>query len=205
MMYLMTKSLLESWQYCFDCYEGYEDEARESFLKTLRREPVEQTEAMRNGVEFENAVYATEKGLFDPRGHRWEKGIRTIASLLNGAPVQIRAQRELTVHKMDFLVYGVLDALKAGTIYDVKFSNKSFGSADLAGKYLSCSQHPAYFYIVPEAERFQYLVSDGEDVYIEQYSRKDSPFIGDIVSNFIDSITADGLLGIYKEYWGAKE
>ena len=29
--YLITQSLLASWQYMFDCPEGYEEEAREDF------------------------------------------------------------------------------------------------------------------------------------------------------------------------------
>ena len=203
-MFLITKSLIEAWNYMFDCYEGYEDEARESFLKTLRREPTEQNEAMRNGIDFENAVYSTANGMLDPTGHKWEHGIRKVASIIKGAPVQVKAQREIKVRGMDFLVYGVLDVLKAGTIYDVKFSNKSFNSADLAGKYLTCSQHPTYFYIVPEANEFQYLVSDGEDLYIESYQRKDAPFIGDIIGVFIDGIKSEGLLDLYKQKWGAK-
>ena len=156
-----------------------------------------------NGIEFENAVYATAYGC-DPTGHKWEHGIRKVASIIKGAPVQIKAQREIKVGSMDFLVYGVLDALKAGTIYDIKFSNKSFNSADLAGKYLTCSQHPIYFYIVPEANEFQYLVSDGEDLYIESYQRKDTPFIGDIIGGFIDGIKSEGLLDVYKQKWCAK-
>ena len=69
------------------------------------------------------------------------------------------------------LYTSILDALKAGTIYDVKYLNKSMGSAELAWKYLESAQHPAYFYIVPEAHEFKYLVSDGKDLYIEQYPR----------------------------------
>ena len=37
----ITKTLIESWQYTFDCAEGYEDEAMEDFLATLKREPKE--------------------------------------------------------------------------------------------------------------------------------------------------------------------
>lgn len=205
MKYLMTKSLLESWQYTFDCFDGGEDDAREDFLRTLRREPCEPNEFMQNGIEFENMVYGTAHGDVDPTGHKWERGIRKLAQMIGDAPVQVRAQREIEVAGMTFLAYGVLDALKAGTIYDVKFSNKAFGSADLVGKYLNCTQHPMYFYLVPEAREFQYLVSDGEDIYVEAYRPEESPHIGNIISAFINNLKMDGLLDIYKEFWGAKE
>ena len=205
MKYLITQSLLSAWAYQFDCVEGYEEEARESFLRTLRREKEEPTDAMLNGIEFENAVYATAAGTMDPTGHKWEKGIQKVAKYLKNAPVQVKVSSDIRVDGMDFLLYGILDALKAGTIYDVKFLNKSIGSAELAGKYLESAQHPAYFYLVPDALAFRYLVSDGEDIYIESYLRQDTRYIGDYIHDFLLSITTDGLLDTYKEYWQAQE
>ena len=55
--YLMTQTLLSAWLYQYTCAEGYEEEARESFLKTLRREPTEPSEAIERGIAFEDAVY----------------------------------------------------------------------------------------------------------------------------------------------------
>lgn len=52
----VTKTLLESWRYCFSCYEDYEEEAYADFLSTLRREPSETTETMMNGLTFEDRV-----------------------------------------------------------------------------------------------------------------------------------------------------
>ena len=202
--YLITQSLLSAWDYTFSCHEGSEDSAYEDFLRTLNREKGEPTEAMQNGIMFESAVYATTNGTFNPAGHCWESGIRKVAAILGNAPVQVKAQREITVDGMDFLVYGVLDALKAGTIYDVKFKNKGFGSLELAGSYLDSAQHPAYFYIVPEAFEFKYLVSDGTDIYVEPYRPEETRFIGDIISEFIQSLAGWGLLDLYKEKWLTK-
>ena len=174
--YLITQSLLASWQYMFDCPEGYEEEAREAFERTLCRLPQEPTEAIRNGIDFENAVYAVAAGdqaqdLPILQTHpEWESGVRKIASALLGAPVQVRLSRELEVAGWHLLCYGVLDAVKAGVIYDVKFSNRPLGSIEAAGKYLDSPQHPMYFYLCPEAYAFHYLLSDGDDVYAETYS-----------------------------------
>lgn len=219
--YMITQSLLSSWIYTFNCVEGYEDEAIAEFMNALNRIPKEATEAMQNGIDFENLVYAIANGSFSPefeftgvahpmgdtviqginRYPKWYTGAKAIASIIKGAPVQVRSSREIEVSGMRILVYGVLDALKAGTIYDVKFINKSMNSLELAGKYLESPQHPAYFYIVPEAMEFKYLVSDGEDVYIETYERSQTRFIGGIIAEFLASIEAMGLLPVYKEHW----
>ena len=202
--YLITQSLLSAWGYMFDCFEGCEDDAREEFIKTLRREEKPTTPEMQNGIDFEDAVYAEAAGRPRKAYPAWEKGISKVAAIVRGAPVQVRAKRPITVDGMDFLIYGVLDALKAGTIYDVKFKNKSFNSLDLAGDFMNSPQHPAYFYLVPEATEFRYLVSDGSDIYIEPYTREGTPFIGDIIHDFIESIRSMGLMELYKEKWLAK-
>lgn len=202
--YLITKTLIESWNYLHSCYAGCEEDAMADFLKTLNREPIEDNEAMSNGREFENEVYKEASGLARVPHSKWENGIRRVATLLRGAQTQVKAYNELTVAGTDLLVYGVLDALKAGTIFDVKFINKSFGSAELAGKYLDCSQHPTYFYIVPEANRFTYLVSDGEDLYTETYTPRNSRPFAEIAKEFLDSLEAMNLLELYKEKWVSK-
>lgn len=199
--YLITQSLLNSWSYCFDCYEGKEDEAYENFISTLKREPSETTPAMANGIAFENEVYTVAAGLKRPHHPHWENGIQAVASHIIGASVQVKAQREIEIRGMKFLVYGILDALQAGVITDVKFTNTALGSMDVYGKYLGSPQHPAYFYIVPEAREFQYLLSDGEDIYIERYTRGQTPHIHTYIEEFVDSISCNGLLDLYKEKW----
>ena len=51
--YLITQSLLSAWLYCYGCFEGYEEDAFNSFLDTLNRVPSEQNEAMKAGSDFE--------------------------------------------------------------------------------------------------------------------------------------------------------
>lgn len=220
--YLVTQSLLSAWGYTFDCYEGNEEEARREFLRVLNREPGEVTQAMLNGIAFEKLCYSIADGSFrpgfensghcnpntgEPMGHKvypfGYQGACKIAEYIKSATFQVRASREIIVDGVTYLVHGVLDALKAGTIYDVKFSSKSFNSVDLPGKYLESPQHPAYFYLVPEAEEFKYLVSDGEEIYIEPYRREDTREIGEIIAEFVKSLRMDGLLELYREKWRA--
>lgn len=201
MRYKITKTLLESWAYTFNCTEGYEEEAYADFLSTLNREPSEPNEAMQNGLDFEDDVYRAARCDANIRNPKWESGIEQVARIIRGAQIQVPAGRELELDGVTYWVYGILDALKAGVIYDVKFLTKSMGGVDLYGKYLHCSQHPAYFYIVPEAREFQYLVSDGDSLYVETYRREDTPHISEIIRPFMESITEQGLLDIYREKW----
>ena len=86
------------------------------------------------------------------------------------AQFQVAAYRDKRIDGVPFLLYGRLDALKAGTIYDTKFVRRYE-----AGKYVSSPQHPMYFDCVPEASRFVYVVSDGKFVYQEEYRRGEVP------------------------------
>lgn len=202
--YLVTQTLLSSWAYVYNCWDGLEDDAMADFMRILNREPVAPTDAMREGIDFENEVYKAAAGMARQPHAKWEDGIQAVATILRGAQTQVKAQRDINVHGMDFLIYGILDGLKAGVIYDVKKKSKSFGSLELAGGYFDSAQHPAYFYIVPEAYEFQYLVSDGQDLYIEKYRPEACRPISEIIEEFIVSIEAMGLLPLYKQKWAAK-
>lgn len=203
MAYLITQSLIGAWNYMHTCCEERREKAYKEFLDTLNRVQRKTTKEMQNGIDFENEVYKQSAGIARSAHPKWENGIRAVATVLTGAPVQIKARRGLTLGSTELLVYGVLDALKAGTIYDVKFSNKSFASAELAGKYLNSPQHPTYFFLVPEATRFQYLVSDGEDLYTETYTRANSVPFEELAKEFLEALEALGLMGVYKEKWVA--
>ncbi len=197
----ITKTLLESWRYCFNCYEGYEEEAYADFLRTLRREPSETTEAMMNGLTFEDRVYRAAAGKTIRSDAKWREGALKVAEVIKGAQIQVPISKPIEVNGTTYLLKGVLDALKAGVIYDVKFLNKGLGSAEVYGKWLNCTQHPAYFYLVPEANEFQYLGSDGEDIYIETYQRDQSPDIHEIIQDFLEFLKAEGLMDVFAERW----
>ena len=100
--------------------------------------------------------------------------------------------------RMDVVLYGRLDALKAGTIYDIKFS-KGYER----GKFYSSTQHPTYMLLIPEAQTFSYLVSNGMDVWTECYRRDETPDIRPIISDFFDWLDAFGLMDVFKEHWKA--
>ena len=205
MRYLITQSLIGSWNYLFNCREECQNDALAEFNETLNRVPKLTTPEMQDGIDFENEVYKIVRG--EPRTPhpKWEHGINAVATRLNGAQLQVKAYRECQVGGLTLLVHGVFDALRAGVIFDVKKTSKGFGSADLAGKYLGSPQHPTYLFLEPSAYKFVYLVSDGEDLYPEEYPRGQTRDFPELASEFLTSIESMGLLETYKEKWRAKE
>lgn len=202
--YLMTHSLLSAWQYAMseDPYADATTEKApmEDFLKVLRREPRETTEAMQNGLDFEALVYRCARGVYETtnKDDRWYDAACEIADVIRGGVIQYKAKKPLTVAGTDILLFGVLDVLKAGTIYDVKFS-KSYDR----GKYFDSTQHPAYFELIPEAQDFTYLVSNGSAVYTETYRREETRSIIPVCSDFLLWLQSSRLMDTYKETWVA--
>ena len=170
--YKITQSLIGAWNYVHNCWEGQEDAAMESFLTALRGEKEEltpeQMQNIQNGFDFEKLVTDIATGAFHPQYEfdgmtdpetceetcrevypKWYRPAAEFGALLRGAQFQVRIHRPITVRGMEFEIHGVLDALKEGVIYDIKFKNKSFGSSDIAGDWLDSPQHPFYFYLVP--------------------------------------------------------
>lgn len=200
--YLMTHSLLSSWLYTMreNPYEDMttERDPMEEFLMVLRREPTPTTEAMQKGILFEDMVTAITRGAGDPKD-RWYGAASKVAAIVGGGLLQYRAKKVIEVGGMSIVLYGQLDCLKAGTVYDIKFS----GSYD-RGKFQSSTQHPTYLEIVPEAKDFVYLVSNGSEVWTETYRREDTPDIRPIISDFLDWLRAVDLMQVYQEKWVAK-
>ena len=220
--YMITHSLLSAWLYAMkdNPFEDAttEKDAYSEFLQVLNREPTETTEAMQNGLVFEDLVTAIIRGEktfglmpADPKDlsaglvpleitdHKWYNTALTIANKIRCGILQYKAYKEIEVAGLTVFLYGRLDALLAGTIYDIKFS-KSYDR----GKYFASTQHPTYFELIPEAKQFTYLVSNGTDVWTETYNREESQDIKVIISDFFSWLSAQGLMEKYKEKWLAK-
>lgn len=202
MRYLMTHSLLASWLYALK-ENPYEDLTTErdpmaEFMQTLRREPTPPTEAMQNGIDFENLVTAIIRGQATGT-EQWHEAAANIANRLRGGVLQYKAYKEISVGGMTLLLHGRLDCLKAGEITDIKFT-KSYDP----GKYYDSTQHPTYFELVPEATRFTYLASNGGAVWPETYRRDETRSIIPDIQDFFSWLEAMELMDLYREKWGAK-
>ena len=192
--YLLTQSLISSWLWALKLDNGYED-----FLKTLRREPIRQTKAMLEGIRFENCLNAVLNGSNIEPTHEWYKPIKTLYPVLKGAQQQAAMSKDIVVNNVAFVLYGKLDYLKAGVIYDTKYS-KTYH----VGKYLDSPQHPMYFALVPEAYKFKYKICDGNMVYTETYRPDETENIETIIKHFMAFLDRMNLVDMYQENWRSR-
>lgn len=192
--FLITQSLLSSWQWSL-ALDKHED-----FLKTLRREPIQQTKAMLEGIRFEDVLCETLNGTpLDPK-HEWARPIADLYPILHGAQQQVKLSADMRIDGVNFVLYGVLDFLKGGVIYDTKYS-KTYKTY---GKYFDSPQHPMYFALVPEAKKFAYLICDGEEVYTETYYPLECTPIEQTIKGFMRFLDNMGLVDEYVENWRSK-
>lgn len=199
---LLTHSLLSSWLYAMkdnpdEDMTSERDPAAE-FMQVLRREPTPTSEAMQNGIDFEDLVTDIVLGK-DCTTHKWYGAAAQVAGIVSGGRLQYKASKLIEVAGMELVLYGRLDVLKAGEIYDIKFS-KDYER----GKYISSTQHPVYLELVPEATAFTYIVSNGSEVWTERYRRDETADIRPTISDFLDWLLVQGLLDLYKEKWEAR-
>ena len=201
-MYLMTHSLLSSWLYAMKS-SPYEDltserDAYGDFLKTLRREPTETTQAMQNGIDFENMVTDIVNGVEVDFNEKWYDAASKVANTVRGGQLQYKAKKRITVSGVPILLYGRLDVLKAGEIIDIKFS-----SGYERGKYFDSTQHPVYLELIPEAYQFTYLITNGSDVWKETYRREETHSIIPTIAYFLSYLKESGLWEEYAKHWEA--
>ena len=189
--FLLTQSLLSSWQYAL------KGSSFDEFLSTLRRE--KKPQSMLDGIRFENVVHAVSEGAEITPEQEWYRPVKEICEIIAHGQYQVKASRPLVVDGVEFICYGILDFLKAGIIYDTKFS-KTYH----VGKYLDSPQHPMYFYLCPEVQKFEYIISDGSYVYRESYLPDDTDPIEKTVRQFMIWMDRAGLVDLYCENWRSK-
>ena len=187
----IRQSLLSAWEWSFKKDEGYEE-----FLQALRREKKPPTQAMLDGIRFENCLNSVLNGEHLPEDHEWYYPITEMARELDGAQQQVNLYQDVEVGGQPVLLHGVLDYLREGHIWDCKFS-KTYH----LNKYLASPQTPMYLALVPEAKDFTYIICDGKYVYRERYPRDIVPDIRDTINQFYKYLQKHNLWEIYEEHW----
>lgn len=197
--YLITHSLLNSWLRTMKdnprLSPEKEDEPFKEFMSSLNREPFEKTVRMQKGNDFEALITNIVNGIHDTEDH-WYDAALEIANIIKGGSLQHKAKTDIQVDGINFLLYGRLDALKGGRIYDIKYS-ESYE----CGKYFDSTQHPVYLELIPEASSFTYLISNGSSVWSETYRRDEMSSIHPVISDFIEWLKVQGLYELYREKW----
>jgi hypothetical protein len=187
----ITQSLLSAWEWSFKTDDGWDD-----FIAALNREKKQPTQAMLDGIRFENCLNNAIKGEPIYQDNEWYNVLVEMSCELQGAQQQVSLFHDCEVDGQPFLLHGVLDYLREGHIWDCKFS-KTYH----LNKYLTSPQTPMYMALVPEARDFTYIISDGKYVYREKYPRDIVPPIEPTIYNFMQYLKKHGLWEVYCEKW----
>lgn len=182
---------MSAYLWTFKKEDGYDE-----FIAALNREKKQPTVAMLDGIRYENVLNSVLLGEHLPEDHEWKFPITEMAEELWGAQQQVTLFRDINVDGVDFLIHGVLDYLRAGHIWDCKFSKRYE-----LNKYLGSPQTAFYMYLVPEAFDMTYIISDGKYVYREKYPREIVEPIEPYIRNFMQFLDMHNLVNIYTERW----
>lgn len=190
--YLITATLLNAWQYLLTS----EKATLENFLITLRREKTESNESESAGYDFET----------------WAE--HNYKPTLNGQ-YQVRLSKPYTSHSgTNYILYGRLDCIKAGKVYDYKHTSKYE-----VGKFFNKPQTSMYLELVPEATQMTYVIGtdkskyqqdetdiydDPYNIYTEDYSRAEITPISRFIEDFEEWLHTMDLWGVYTENWKSK-
>jgi hypothetical protein len=223
--YLITPTLINAYQYYINDEFKSPTDSRAEFLKTLSKEKFKPSEAMQKGIDFEDKVQflTTDITVDDLRHFYKEKVGETvinhkltiedainwlkqqpeflISQVVENGLWQQTCKKDLKVGNKEFLLYGKMDVIKRDTIYDIKFTD----NYEL-GKFLDSSQHLIYLYCTG-LPKFQYLISDGEDYWIEDYHNHTNieNEIKSKISDFLSYLENDKeAKEMFETKWGVK-
>ena len=190
--YYITPTLLNSWQY------NIKNGTLEDFVKVLNKEEFEPTESILKGFEYEK--YMQEK----------------FEETLGGA-YQVKVSKEYG----DYLLYGIVDCLKGGIIYDYKYTQNYE-----VGKFFNNHQTLMYLEMIPEARKMVYLITNKfnkieypdieftdvskieyevGDIFREEYTKDMFPeTIDSILHKFEEWLKQYDLFELYEEKWKCK-
>lgn len=190
--YYITPTLLNSWQY------NIKNGTLEDFIKVLNKEEFEPSESILKGFEYEKYMQ------------------ENFEETLGGA-YQVKVSKEYG----DYLLYGIIDCLKGGIIYDYKYT-KNYE----VGKFFNNHQTLMYLEMVPEAKKMVYLItnkfdepkySDANlkdlekteyavgDIFREEYTKDMFPeTIDSILHKFEEWLKQYNLFDLYTEKWKCK-
>ena len=190
--YYITPTLLNSWQY------NIKNGTLEDFIKVLNKEEFEPSQSILKG--FENEKYMQEN----------------YEETLNGA-YQVKVSKEYG----DYLLYGIIDCLKGGIIYDYKYTQNYE-----VGKFFNNHQTLMYLEMIPEARKMVYLITNKfnkieypdieftdvskieyevGDIFREEYTKDMFPeTIDSILHKFEQWLKQYNLFDLYVEKWQCK-
>ncbi len=182
----ITQTLLNSWQYVLSSDADKVQDAYNDFINTLNKIHTPPNFFMERGIQFEQDCV--------------DGKVEVISDLIKGGVFQATGTKVIEVDNVEILLYGKLDCLKAGIIYDIKRVSKYE-----TPKYFNSYQHHLYMELIPEAIAFTYLINDGEQTYIETYRRDEVKPMAPVIHHFFNWLKERNLFGVFQEKWKSKE
>jgi hypothetical protein len=159
----MTPSLYDAIRY----YREIEGKPKIDLLNYLNRVQTPKSEAMLAGIAFENDVDLYLKGIGDGfiggTDGAYVSSVVKVSNYVKGSLFQQRISGSIKTPRGELFLKGVCDAIGKDRIYDIKFS-KTYDF----NKYYPSIQHLIYMYVTG-IEKFSYLVSNGNEVFVEDY------------------------------------
>ena len=217
--YLITPSLLNSYQYYIQDEFKSPADSRADFLKTLSREKFEPNKAMQKGIDFENDIkFYCDFGVFRGMGKTIDI---TELDTRDDYEKHIFYKKPIVKHnspefEIDYIIKDIGNIVKGGLWQEsvkkeLKIGNTEFllyGKIDVLkrdtiydikftsnyelGKFMDSSQHRIYLYCLG-LPKFQYLISDGKEYWTEDYHNHEGieDELKGMISDFMEYLEND--------------
>lgn len=223
--YLMPLSLLNSWRRIYEPHEYSEGQSYRSFSHDLHEG---------RSRSYSDSIKLSSLGLTSgrilPKNIAWglKAPVHKIMDIVWGREVwgeiergiargtapqiaqEIQLYKDKTIGGINFLLYGILDYLKEGIIYDIRSTERYE-----IGQFCESIEHPFYFELCPEAHMFEYIVADAwsysdgyntdteYEVFSEQYRRPENCSVLErTITEFMEFLEFHNLKRVYFEKWG---
>jgi len=167
--FYITPTLIDS--FLFLRNNGFQPDNFEDFINRINKVKTAQDDSAKKGVAFETCVNLTLSGestcevnefSFDP-----ELVNKVVNKLIDYTGMQTWLEADVDFSYGTFKVGGFADYTQPSKITDLKTTSNY-----KLGKYTGYSQHKAFGLISPNIERFDYLITDFENVYLEPYMNR---------------------------------
>lgn len=170
-------------------WRNREDGEVQELLDLIDKKPVETTELMQAGIDFEDEVLKVCNGGYVSD----DQVANDVANIVNGCLWQVPVECEVQQGSEKIKVFGRMDCIKRDWIYDIKCVTRY----DI-GKYQNSIQHLAYMKATG-INKMKYLVNCGNTLYTEEY-RGDETNKNLLAERAFDLINWLKNIGLYERY-----
>ncbi|PVH26256.1 hypothetical protein [Sphingobacterium corticibacter] len=167
--FYITPTLIDS--FLFLQSNGFQPDDFQEFINRINKVKTSQDDSAKKGVAFESCVNLTLSGnpTSDLDGFSFDPELvnKIVSKLFDYTGMQVWIDADVDFSYGVFKVGGFADYTQPFKITDLKTTSNY-----KLGKYTNYSQHKAFGLIDPNIKRFDYLITDFENVYLEPYINK---------------------------------